>query len=169
MSVITEQRVPSQRADEVVATQLVGTRRIGMGATGLLIVLLGAWGAIIPYIGPAFSYSANGNGSWAWTSAHTWLFLLPGIAAVVGGLLLLSGRPASVTASVAALLVLAAAAWFVVGPAAWPVLNHGAFFRHAATVKNLWYLIGYSMGPGVLLAFLGGVALGNARRAVVLS
>ncbi len=36
--------------------------RIGIGTVGFLTILISAWGGIIPYVGPAFGYSADGAG-----------------------------------------------------------------------------------------------------------
>src|SRR5439155_1535101 len=66
--------------------------------SGLLIILLGIWGGLIPFIGPYFDYSFGVNSTWHYTSDRLWLEILPGAVAVVGGLLLIlaatSGVPA---------------------------------------------------------------------------
>ena len=60
--------------------------------TGLLLILLGAWGALIPFIGPIFNWAYTADPAWTWTAAKGWLEVLPGVAAAVGGLLLLVCR-----------------------------------------------------------------------------
>jgi hypothetical protein len=45
--------------------------------SGFLLVILGAWTAVIPFIGPWFSYAYTPNTSWTWTAARGWLQVLP--------------------------------------------------------------------------------------------
>src|SRR5437667_10389237 len=56
--------------------------------SGLLIVLLGLWGALIPFVGPYFDYSFGVNSSWHYTTDRLWLNILPGALAVIAGVLL---------------------------------------------------------------------------------
>ena len=65
--------------------------RFSLGVAGLLVVLLGAWGGIVPFLGPTFGYSADGTGSWYWDLAHAILSLVPGVAACLAGLLIMRG------------------------------------------------------------------------------
>ena len=64
--------------------------------SGLLLVLLGAWGALIPFIGPDFHYAYTPDSAWTYTTGRFWLEILPGCAVVLGGLIVLisSYRPA---------------------------------------------------------------------------
>src|SRR3954471_3982592 len=83
--------------------------------SGLLLVVLGAWGALVPFIGPSFNFTIGPDASWHMTSGRFWLSLLPGVVTLVGGLLvLLSANRA--TAILGAQMALAAGIWFVVGP-----------------------------------------------------
>src|SRR3954465_13135237 len=69
-----------------------GTMRVvrSRGAlSGFLIVLLGIWGALIPFVGPYFHYAFGNYDSWHLTANRVWRGVLPGVAAGVGGLLLL--------------------------------------------------------------------------------
>jgi hypothetical protein len=45
---------------------------------GLLLVILGVWGALIPFIGPNFDFAYTPGQ--AWTAARGWLEVLPGVA-----------------------------------------------------------------------------------------
>ncbi len=56
--------------------------------SGLLIVALGVWGALVPFIGPFFDFAFSPDRPWAWTSGRGWLQVLPGLVAVIGGLLM---------------------------------------------------------------------------------
>ena len=65
--------------------------------SGLLLVLLGAWGALVPFIGPSFHYAYTPDKAWAYTSGRLWLEILPGAATALGGLVVLASayRPAA--------------------------------------------------------------------------
>src|SRR5260370_27837092 len=58
-------------------------------ASGFLLVVLGAWGALIPFIGPYFHYVYTPDTAWTYTTARLWLEILPGAAVVLGGILLM--------------------------------------------------------------------------------
>jgi hypothetical protein len=135
---------------------------------GLLLILLGAWGALIPFIGPNIDWAYTTDPAWTWTAAKGWLEVLPGVATAVGGLVLLvSGSRAS--AMVGGWLAVFAGAWFVVGRAFASILNIGDVGQPAATsasadLKRALLEVTYFTGLGALIVFLGGAAL--ARVAV---
>src|SRR5262245_34083851 len=61
-------------------------------ASGFLLILLGLWGALAPFVGPYFDFAFTPDQEWAWTTARGWLEVLPGAATVLGGLLLFVSR-----------------------------------------------------------------------------
>lgn len=136
--------------------------------SGLLLVILGAWGALIPFVGPRFNFAYTPDREWAWSSARGWLEVLPGAATVLGGLLLIvaGNRVAAVLGGWLAVL---AGAWFVVGGQFAPLLGIGsAGDPVAATERKRAVLeVTYFSGLGALIIFVGGVAL--ARTAVRLA
>src|SRR4051794_17648414 len=83
--------------------------------SGLLLMLLGIWGALIPFIGPYFHYAYTPDSAWTWTSGRLWLEVLPGAAAFVGGLLLATTANRAVGVF-AGWLASVAGAWFILGP-----------------------------------------------------
>jgi hypothetical protein len=131
-------------------------------ARGFLLILLGVWGAIIPFVGPYFDFSFTPGQEWIWTAARGWLEVLPGAATVIGGLLLLGSRNRA-TAMLGSWLAVLAGAWFVVGRALAGPLGIGdvgapvAFTDNKRTVLELTYFYGL----GSLIIFLGAVALGR--------
>jgi hypothetical protein len=138
--------------------------RLTARSIGLLLVVLGAWGAIVPFIGPEFGYpfpAGSGVGSWEWSETTWQLSLLPGIGAIYGGLILL-GLLGSVRIAPAlgALIALASGAWFVLGSEfsrLWttpPPDGSGSDWMVIAT--NL----GYHEGLGLAIATLSAFALG---------
>ena len=135
---------------------------------GLLLVILGAWGALIPFVGPHFNFAYTPDQDWAWSSARGWLEVLPGAATVVGGLLLIVAGN-RVTAMLGGWVAVAAGAWFVVGGEVAPLLGIGsAGDPIAATERKRAALeVTYFSGLGALIIFVAGVAV--ARTAVRLA
>ncbi len=133
--------------------------------TGLLLILLGAWGALISFIGPIFNWAYSSDPAWAWTVAKGWLEVLPGVATAVGGLLVLvSGNRAS--AMLGGWLAVFGGAWFVVGRVFAPTLRVGDVGQPVAStdLKRALLEVSYFTGLGALIVLLGGAVL--ARVAV---
>ena len=131
-------------------------------ASGFLLILLGVWGALIPFVGPYFDFAFTPDQEWTWTIARGWLEVLPGAAAVAGGLLLLvSGNRA--TATLGGWLAVLAGAWFVVGRAFASVLAIGDVGTPVAVTdgKRIVLELAYFYGLGAVIIFLGAVALGR--------
>jgi hypothetical protein len=128
--------------------------------SGLLLLILGAWGALIPFVGPYFRFSYGSGQVWAWSTARAWLEVFPGVTAAVGGfLLLISGNRA--TAMFGGWLAVIAGAWFVVGRTLASTLRLGdvgqplaATDAHRAIIE-----IAYFSGLGALIVFIGGAVL----------
>jgi hypothetical protein len=142
---------------------------LGMLTAGIGAVLVGAWAGIVPFVGPTFGYTLGASAAWRVTSDHVYLQLAPGAAGVVAGLVCLGFVPGRDRAPfwrgvavVAGLSAAAAGAWLVIGPDAYTVLRHvGANGRTLPTrsLAGLVTQVGYYLGPGVLLAVFGGMAL----------
>jgi hypothetical protein len=144
----------------------MGMRRIPRtkGAiSGLLIVLLGIWAGLVPFVGPYFHYAMHSNQHWHWFADRAWLEVLPAAVAVIGGLILMGGRTRAST-MLGALVALAAGLWFVVGPNVSMLWNHGAITvgppmgRHNITRMLEW--IGYFYGVGGLITMFSSYAIG---------
>jgi hypothetical protein len=136
-----------------------------LGILGLLIVLVGGWAGIIPYIGPRFGYRANGPASFHWTTVHSLLYLVPGAVAVAWGLVILiilavrGGRGLPFVKALAALGVIACGAWFVLGPVVWPIFSSAVVFAPAQPLVRFVNEVGYNLGPGLVLTILGTIVL----------
>jgi len=130
--------------------------------SGVLLILLGAWGAIIPFVGPFFDFAFSPDRAWAWSEARGWLQVLPGVVAVVGGLLLLASSNRA-TAMLGGWLGVLAGAWFVVGRASAGLLGIGDVGSPVAATetKNLVLELAYFSGLGALIVFVGAAALGR--------
>jgi hypothetical protein len=131
--------------------------------SGFMLVVLGAWGGLIPFIGPYFGYAFGSHATWFYTANRLWLCILPGAAVVTGGLILMrSGHRAS--GAIGAWLAMAGGAWFAAGPAVSRLWEHGAgpigapLFGH---VRQTFELIGYFYGLGAVIIGLAAFALGR--------
>lgn len=130
--------------------------------TGLLLILLGAWGALVPFFGPNIDWAYMADPAWTWTATKGWLEVLPGAAAALGGLLvLMSGNRAS--AVFGGWLAVLGGAWFVVGRAFAATLGIGNLGLPAAStdLKRALLEVTYFTGLGALIVFLGGAAVGR--------
>ena len=130
--------------------------------SGFLLILLGVWGALIPFVGPYFDFAFTPDHAWAWTDARGWLEVLPGAATAVGGLLLLvSGNRA--IAMLGGWLSVIGGAWFIVGRASAGLLVIGDAGSPVAVTdtKSVVLELAYFYGLGALIVFLGAVALGR--------
>lgn len=153
--------IGSERPDKPRGGRLKIPRSRG-AISGFLLILLGLWGALIPFLGPYFDFAFTPDEPWTWTNARGWLEVLPGAVAVAGGLLLLISRNRA-TASLGAWLTVAAGAWFVIGRAlAGPLGLGNAGTPVAGTdTKRVWLELTYFYGLGALIVFLGALALGR--------
>ena len=135
-------------------------------ASGLLVALLGLWGALIPFVGPYFDYSFGTNTTWHYTTDRLVLSILPGAAAVVGGLLMV--RAASRAAgALGGWLALLAGAWFTTGPAFSRLWEHGGSQAGPigpplfGNTRQALELIGYFYGLGALIIALAAFGVGR--------
>jgi hypothetical protein len=136
--------------------------------SGCLLILLGAWGGLVPFIGPYFGYYYGPDKTWLYTSDRLWLSVLPAAAAFLGGLIVL-GLPR--LSALGGLLAALGGAWFVLGasvlavarpgtgPGA-PASAPGAVFN--AATMHLLENIGFFSGLGVVIVFFAAVALGRS-------
>jgi hypothetical protein len=128
--------------------------------SGLLLIILGLWGALIPFVGPYFHFAYTADHAWAWSTARGWLEVFPGATTAVGGvLLLISGNRA--TAMLGGWLAVIGGAWFVVGRTLASTLRLGDVGQPIAATdaKRAVLEIAYFSGLGALIVFLGGAVL----------
>jgi hypothetical protein len=132
--------------------------------SGVLLVLLGAWGGLIAFIGPYFHYAYTPDKAWVYTTGRLWLEILPGAATVLGGLLVL-GSARRHTAAFGAFLAALAGAWFVVGNLVSTLWNSGTPQAGVPAGTGLTRLaaenLGFFTGLGVLIVFFAALALGR--------
>lgn len=151
--------------DEKVSTGHGGRLRMprSRGAVGgLAVLLLGLWGALVPFIGPYFDFAYTPDEPWVWTTARGWLQVLPGVVAIIGGLLMLMSRNRLV-ASFGGWLGVAAGAWFVIGPFLAALLRLGDLGEPVATsdLKRALIQLTFFYGLGALILFFAATSLGR--------
>jgi peptidoglycan/LPS O-acetylase OafA/YrhL len=139
-------------------------RRSRGTASGLLLVLLGLWGALIPFVGPYFHYAYMPDTAWTYSTARLWLEILPGAAVVLGGVLLIIATGRHV-ALFGALLAAAAGAWFTLGPVLSPLWNNnvplGGSPAGATVYTRIMEQLGFFSALGVVIVFIAAAAFGR--------
>jgi hypothetical protein len=132
--------------------------------TGFLLVLLGIWGGLVPFLGPKFGYAFSPDVTWHWTWGRFLLEVLPAIATVLGGLIMM-GTAHRASGSIGAWLAAAGGAWFVLGQWVSMLWNNGTMQAGSPTASsNLGQVaewVGFFLGLGVVIVFLASFALGR--------
>jgi hypothetical protein len=134
---------------------------------GVLLILLGLWGGLAPFAGPYFHFGFTPDTHWHWSMGRLYFSVIPGAAALVGGLLVLVTRNRGVGISGGVLGALGGA-WFVAGTAfvayvlkrsiavGVPIVPAGA-----TPLRTYLEQIGLFTGVGLLILFLGALAIGR--------
>lgn len=131
-------------------------------ASGMLLMLLGAWAAIVPFIGTYLNFAFTPTAGWTWTAGRGWYEVLPGAVAFAGGLLLVASAHRAV-AVFGAWLGILAGAWLIVGPQLSDILHLGSIGSPTSTsagIRDLERLL-YFTGIGGAMLLVAGVALGR--------
>ncbi|MGH9072159.1 MAG: hypothetical protein ACRDX8_13585, partial [Acidimicrobiales bacterium] len=88
--------------------------RGGLVFVGFLALLAGAWGGIVPYLGPSFGYRiVIGAPSFTWTLEHALLYFAPGVVAILAALSLMGLSKSGFSVGTSGLLLVACGAWLV--------------------------------------------------------
>ena len=146
-------------------TTMLQVPRSRGAVSGLLLMLLGLWGALITLIGPYFHYAYTPDVAWRLTAGRLWLEIVPGVAVVAGGVLVLvsASRPVVMFGT---WLAAAGGAWFALGTVLspiWPAaatLNPGSPAGTTVVLRQLEHL-GFFTGLGVVIVFVAALALGR--------
>jgi hypothetical protein len=145
-------------------TGMLRMRRSRGVLSGFVLFLLGAWGALIPFIGPYFHYAYTPDIAWTYTSARLWLEILPGAAVFLGGILLMwsTGRH---TALFGALLAMAGGAWFTLGTVLSPLWNNNVLLGGSpaslTVTMRIAEQVGFFTGLGVVIVAVAAAAFGR--------
>ncbi len=133
-------------------------------ASGVLLIVLGLWAGLVPFIGPYLNvaYTPAPDKAWHWTAARGVLEVLPGGVAVLGGLILLLSRSRLVT-SFGGWLAALGGLWLVVGPSFTEVLNIDLGVPDPSSrdgVRALATLV-FFYGIGAAILLVAALALGR--------
>jgi hypothetical protein len=136
--------------------------------SGTLLVLLGLWAGLAPFVGPYADFAYTPDRAWVFTSGRLWLEIAPAAATVLGGLILLFSANRAI-AMLAAWTAALGGAWFVVGTAVSTLWTSGHTPAAGTPVGSIGRQVAEQLaffsGLGVIITFFGALALG--RLAVV--
>jgi hypothetical protein len=132
-------------------------------ASGVAIVILGLWGALIPFVGPYFHYAFGNYDTWHYTTNRLWLDIVPGALAVIGGVLLLRSATRK-GGLIGGWMAVVAGGWFAIGPTV-SLLWHSAGSPIGppvgGSVQRMLELLGYFYGLGFAIGALAAFAMGR--------
>ena len=145
----------------------VQTPRSRGSLCGLILILLGGWGGVAPFIGPSIGYGFTPDVAWHSTPGRLDLSAIPGAIVVVAGLFVLVTR----NRGIGGFFAMAAAVgggWFIAGaslikllpPAQVASITTGAPIETGTSRVVLTGLAFYA-GTGALIVFFSALALGR--------
>lgn len=130
---------------------------------GLLVALLGIWGGIIPFVGPYFSYAYTPDKTWDYTSGRLYLEVLPGAAALLGGLIMMAAGSRHF-AAFGAFLAIIGGAWFVLGNVfapQWISANPAGVPASTGMTMRALEQFGFFSGLGIVIILLAALVAGR--------
>src|SRR5215471_16206748 len=125
------------------------------GVAGVLLIILGAWGGLIPFVGPYFHYAYTPDTAWHYTSGRLYLSIVPGAAALFGGLLAALGGGWFILGSPIIALAVKSGSISPGSPLTGPV---GSL---SSATRVFLESLGFFTGTGMLIVFLAALALGR--------
>ncbi|MCP2338138.1 hypothetical protein [Actinomadura rupiterrae] len=144
---------------------MTGTMRVprSRGAfSGVLLVLLGLWGALLPFVGPYAHFGFHPDETWIYGTDRLELCIAPGAATALGGLVALSSSHRAL-ASLGGWLAALGGAWFVIGTQVAVLWDANGIGDPLGTTKGRHLaeqLTGFS-ALGAAIVFLSALALGR--------
>ncbi|HEX6522776.1 MAG TPA: hypothetical protein VF070_22655 [Streptosporangiaceae bacterium] len=130
---------------------------------GFLLALLGIWGALIPFIGPYFHYAYTPDKAWTYNTGRLWLEILPGAAALLGGLMMIAARGRH-TALFGAFLGIVSGAWFALGNVfapLWTTANPAGIPASTTTLMRAVEQVGFFTGLGIAMVLVSAAVAGR--------
>lgn len=131
--------------------------------SGVLLVLLGIWGGLVPLIGPYVNYAYTPDHAWTLTTGRLWLEILPAAGTLVGGIVVLVSRLRPI-ALLGVSLAAASGAWFAFGSVLaplWTTTLPAQGTPVGGQVARAMEQIGFFTGLGAVIVCVASVALGR--------
>jgi hypothetical protein len=144
---------------------MLRVRRSQGALSGGCLVLLGLWGALIPFVGPYFhfAYTPTPDRAWAVTAGRMWLEVAPGAVTLLSGAVMIISR-FRLLVLLGAWLAALAGTWFAVGSlvaARWATLPAAGKPAGTGIARLLAEQLGFFTGLGVVIIFVAAAALGR--------
>lgn len=138
--------------------------RVRGAVNGLVLVILGAWGALVPFVGPIVHLAYTPDLAWTYTTGRLWLSVIPGAATVIAGLGVL-GVASRIAGVFWGWLAAAAGTWFVIGPSISTLWTDGRGDTGLPTGTTIagraLEEVVFFYGLGAAIVFIAGIALGR--------
>ena len=145
----------------------VQTPRSRGSLSGLILILLGLWGGLIPLVGPYVKYGFTPNRTWDLTQGRLYLSVIPGAVVLLAGLAILLTRSRGIGGFFAFVAALAGF-WFIAGAAVIGLLpaSLGASISTGTPIattasRAILTSLGFYAGIGALILFFATLALGR--------
>jgi hypothetical protein len=138
---------------------------------GVLLILLGLWGGLAPFVGPYLHFGYTPDTAWAYNSGRLYYSIIPGAVALLAGVLITITRNRGVAIGSGALAALGGA-WFVVGNGFVTDVLHrsishgvpllaGVSGANAVDLRSYLELVSLFTGLGVVIAVVGAIVIGR--------
>lgn len=131
--------------------------------SGLLLILLGIWGGLVPLVGPYLHYAYTPDKAWTMTSGRAWLEIAPAAAALLGGVMLLASRLRPL-ALLGATLAILGGAWFALGSVIVRFWTHAPLAQGTpvgGAIARAAEEIGFFTGLGAVIICVAAIAIGR--------
>ncbi len=140
---------------------------------GVLLILLGLWGGLAPFVGPYFHFGYTPDKTWFYSTARLYFSIAPAAAAVLGGVLVLLTRSRAIGV-LGGLLAALGGLWFSFGNGFTVIVLQNTTLRNGAPISTglpagsvvlfrRSYLESVALfgGLGALILFVGALAVGR--------
>jgi hypothetical protein len=149
----------------------VSIRRSRGVVSGVVLVLLGLWGGLAPFIGPYIHFGYTPDKAWTYSTGRLYFSVIPGAVTLLGGLMVSVTRN-RVLGVIGGVLAALSGAWFIVGTG---VASHvlkltavsvglplgAASSTGPLTLKEYLETLALFGGLGAVIAFFGALAAGR--------
>jgi hypothetical protein len=147
----------------------VAIRRSRGAVSGAVLILLGVWGGLAPFVGPYLHFGYTPDTAWHYSTGRLYYSVLPGAAALAGGLLVVTTRSRIVCVAGGVLAALGGA-WFIVGPGVMTYLvkqttislgSPLGYVSGSYTTKQYLEVLALYTALGAVIIFFGALAMGR--------